>query len=146
MGKFDIAFEHLMDNEGGYSNDPVDSGGKTIYGIASKYHKAWFDTVYTAYKSRNIEAAKDLAKKFYKSKFWDDGYDKIRESSLAFRLFDFGVNAGVKRSVKIFQKCVNYLTRHKVLKISKLKTKKRFRIWKLSLLLMVPLNVLFLMS
>ncbi len=108
--KFDIAFEHLMNNEGGYSNDPVDSGGKTIFGIASKYHPEWFNLVYTAYKSRDKKVAKDLAKKFYKSKFWNGNYELIEDSSLAFRVFDFGVNAGVRKSVKIFQKCVNYLT------------------------------------
>ena len=108
MKKFDIAFEHLMNNEGGYSNDPVDSGGKTIFGIASRYHSYWFNLVYTTYKSRGINAAKELAKRFYKSKFWNDKYEIIEDSSLAFRLFDFGVNAGVKKSVKIFQKCVNF--------------------------------------
>ncbi len=115
--KFDIAFKHLMDNEGGYSNDPVDSGGKTIFGIASKYHPEWFNLVYTAYKSRDKKVAEDLAKKFYKSKFWNDKYDLIEDSSLAFRIFDFGVNAGVKKSVKIFQKSINFWHNNGKLKV-----------------------------
>ncbi len=107
--RFSKAFKHLMDNEGGYSNDLVDVGGKTIYGIASKYHKEWFDLVYKAYKRGDIKTAKKLTEQFYKSKFWNDKYNDIEDSSLAFRLFDFGVNAGVKKSVKIFQKSINFL-------------------------------------
>ncbi len=112
--KFDIAFEHLMSNEGGYSNDTVDLGGKTILGIASKYHRKWFDLVFSVYKSRGINAAKKIAGQFYKSKFWNDRYAFIEDTSLAFRLFDFGVNAGVKKAVKIFQKSINYLSKSKL--------------------------------
>jgi len=112
--KFDIAFKYLMDNEGGFSNDPVDVGGKTIYGIASRYHKEWFDLVYKAYKSGDIKTAKKLTEQFYKLKFWNDKYNYIEDSSLAFRLFDFGVNAGVKKSVKIFQRSINFFWREKL--------------------------------
>lgn len=117
MNKFDIAFEHLMANEGGYSDDPVDVGGRTIYGIASKYHREWFNVVYNAYKNIGVEAAKKLAKGFYRAKFWNDNYDAIEDTSIAFRLFDFGVNAGVGTSVKILQECVNYINRRKVLTV-----------------------------
>ena len=106
--KFDIAFKHLMDNEGGFSDDPVDIGGKTIYGIASRYHKAWFDLVYKAYKSGDIKTAKKLTEQFYKNCFWHHKYEDIIDSSLAFRLFDFGANAGVRKAVKIFQKSINF--------------------------------------
>jgi DnaJ-class molecular chaperone len=47
--KFDKAFEHLIINEGVYSNDPMDKGGKTIYGIASSYHPEDFNLVYNLY-------------------------------------------------------------------------------------------------
>ncbi len=112
--RFDRAFPHLMDNEGIESNDPVDVGGKTILGCASKYWSAWFGLIYAAYKSRGIDAAKKIAKRFYKVEFWNDRYAFIEDSSLAFRIFDFGVNAGVKKSVKIFQRSVNYLSRRKI--------------------------------
>lgn len=117
--KYDKAFEYLMDSEGIYSNDPVDKGGKTIYGIASKYHPEWFKMVYGAYKASDIKGAKALAHSFYRSRFWNNNYELIEDSSLAFRIFDFGVNAGVKKSVKIFQKSINYLfpKRYRGLKI-----------------------------
>ena len=106
-----------MANEGGYADDPVDRGGKTIYGIASRYHPGWFNTVHDAYKNGQRASAKRLAKKFYRSKFWNDNYDSIEDTSLAFRLFDFGVNAGVKKSVKILQESVNYINRRKLLTV-----------------------------
>jgi len=114
MMKFDKAFKHLMDNEGGFSDDPIDVGGKTIYGIASRYHKEWFDMVYSLYKAGEIDAAKGYTRQFYKSEFWNDRYAFIKDSSLAFRLFDFGVNAGVKKSVKIFQRSSNFFQTEKL--------------------------------
>ena len=112
--KFDIAFEHLIDNEGWIANDKYDIGGKTILGIASRYHKAWYDKVYNAYKIAGREAALKLAKMFYQSEFWDKNYNFINDSSLAFRLFDFGVNAGKRKAVKIFQKTINFFKQDKI--------------------------------
>jgi lysozyme family protein len=107
--KFDKAFEHLIINEGGYSNDPMDKGGKTIYGIASSYHPEDFNLVYNLYKDGKKELALDSAKRFYKKKFWDDKYENINDSSLAFKLFDLGVNMGVKKAVKFLQETINKL-------------------------------------
>lgn len=105
--RFDKAFDHLMDNEGVLSNDPYDSGGKTIYGIASKKWPADFEKVMHAFEHQSDEAAKIIAKQFYKRVFWDERSAFIPDSSIVFRLFDFGVNAGTLGSNKVFQKSVN---------------------------------------
>jgi lysozyme family protein len=45
-----------------------------------------------------------MAIEFYKaSSYWNPLYDEINDSSLAYRLFDLGVNAGVSKAVRILQ-------------------------------------------
>jgi len=107
--KFDKAFEHLIINEGGYSNDPMDKGGKTIYGITSKNYPATYKIVFDLYKDGLKELALDTAKRFYQKEFWNDMYENINDSSLAFKLFDLGVNMGVKKAVKFLQQTINKL-------------------------------------
>ena len=36
MSRFDDVFERVIGHEGGYSNDPNDSGGETIFGISKR--------------------------------------------------------------------------------------------------------------
>lgn len=113
--RFDKAFEHLIINEGGFSDDPLDKGGKTIYGIASKFHPETFNLVYSLHKDGKKELALDVAKKFYKKEFWDDRYESIQDSSLAFKLFDLGVNMSPKKSVKFLQQTCNRILQKKQL-------------------------------
>lgn len=41
MADFNKAHLEVMGNEGGYANNPADSGGETYKGIARKFHPAW---------------------------------------------------------------------------------------------------------
>jgi len=109
MKKFDIAFEELMKWEGVESNDPVDPGGKTIYGVASKYWKDAFFEIYGLYKRGQINDALAAAKRFYRVNFWNEFYNDFKYTPLAYKLFDLGVNMGVRRIVKMLQRSVNHL-------------------------------------
>jgi lysozyme family protein len=101
---FDGAFSHLMQSEGGYSNDPTDAGGETNLGVTKK---AW-----AAYLGRPIKDGEMAAltppvvKPFYKSEYWD----KIRGDELPYGLdylaFDFAVNAGVRQASLFLQRGV----------------------------------------
>lgn len=101
--------------EGGYQNHPRDKGNYfnnqlygTIWGITARDHFTVFIQCYNAWKDNNIELSKQIAMKFYiESHYWNEKYDLINDSSLAFRLWDFGVNAGVVKAVKLLQKTLN---------------------------------------
>lgn len=41
MAEFNIAFQKTLTHEGGYVNDPEDSGGETYKGISRNNHKNW---------------------------------------------------------------------------------------------------------
>lgn len=86
-----------MKYEGVYSDDPDDAGGETKYGISKK-----------AYPDLNI---KELSIEDAKLIYLRDYYAPMKISSivddeLAWQVFDFGVNAGNSRSVKMLQRLV----------------------------------------
>ena len=107
MTKFDKAYEEMAKWEGGYSDDKYDPGGKTIWGITERHHPETFGIIIDLLKTGNKALARLTAKNLYYRLYWNPLYDEIPDSSLAFKLFDFGVNAGVKRAVKLLQKTIN---------------------------------------
>lgn len=109
MDRFPIFFEQLFKNEGGFSNDPHDSGGKTIYGITQNNFPKQYSVLADLYFNNKKELAKDYAMKFYEKYFWNPLYEKIIDSSLAFKIFDLGVNMGEEKAVKLLEQSLkNY--------------------------------------
>lgn len=102
----DLAINELIQREGGYSNDPADSGGETMFGI----------TVAEARRNGYNGAMKDMpfdfAVKIYKARYWiGPGFDKVALvfDRLAEKLFDVGVNCGVDFAAKTLQRVLNSL-------------------------------------
>jgi len=95
--RFEIFFTRLMKYEGGLSDDNDDSGGLTKYGISQK-----------AYPDINIKL---LTIERAKAIYWIDYYQplsipSIVDDRIAWQIFDFGVNAGVRTSAKMIQRIV----------------------------------------
>lgn len=121
MADFSPAYDMLMKHEGKYANDPDDRGGETYRGIARNFHGNWEGwSIIDAAKSQpnfpnNLEEnsqLQDLVYDFYKRKFWDSFWgDKISNQDIAIEIFEFGVNAGIGRSVKRLQRALNVLDR-----------------------------------
>ncbi len=107
MTRFEIAYEEMRKWEGGFSDDKYDSGGATQWGISKRAHPRTFGLIMYLLEKGCTELAQRKAKNFYREHYWNNLYDEIPDSSLAFKLFDFGVNAGVKRAVKILQRTIN---------------------------------------
>lgn len=101
--------------EGGYSFVPGDNGGETYMGISRKFHPKWdgwpIVDRHKPLKHGEIIKSDMLAKmvmKFYMKTYWDAvGGDKIKDQNIAEWLFDFGVNAGKRTSIKKIQKILN---------------------------------------
>jgi len=128
MANFSKAFSVTMANEGGYVNDPQDTGGETYKGIARKYHPDWvgweaIDKLKTAGNEADWEAQIDDDEQiqanietFYKTFYWDRFWgDKIESQEIAEKLFDIAVNMGVYRSVSFLQQIINLLNRNEKL-------------------------------
>ncbi len=93
---FDEAFEHVIGNEGGYVNDPRDPGGETKFGISKR-----------SYPGEDIAGLTlARAKELYRRDFWGPAGCEQWPEAVRFDVFDMAVNAGVKASIKMLQRCV----------------------------------------
>lgn len=109
MSLFDTLVSELLGIEGGYANDPADSGGETNWGV----------TVATArrygYAGPMRDMTREHAKAIYKSRYWTDpGFEAVAGMApeVAAELFDTGVNAGVGAAAAFLQRCLNVLNRN----------------------------------
>lgn len=78
--------DDIIKKEGGFSNNPIDKGGRTDKGISERANpEAWADGKVTTEEARAI----------YQRKYIDGpGFNKIQDKQLQAQLVDFGVNSG----------------------------------------------------
>jgi len=96
---FEIAFSYIMQFEGeSYTNDPIDPGGETKYGISKR-----------SFPDINIKnLTREQAKKIYYQNFWIPSMaNKIIDDEFSVKYFDICVNMGIRRAGVIVQKLVN---------------------------------------
>ena len=96
MSDFDRAFDLLMESEGGYSDDPLDPGGETNFGISKR-----------AYPKEDIQfLTMERAKEIYRRDYWD----AIRADDLPYPIniliFDAAVNQSKKAAVRMLQEAL----------------------------------------
>jgi lysozyme family protein len=95
---FTMASQFTFKNEGGFSNDPDDPGGKTKFGVSQR-----------AFPGIDIEGLTlQEAGDIYRKEFWQrPGIDKIPYDNLAIKTFDAGVNMGSQAASKLLQRALN---------------------------------------
>jgi len=98
--------EYTIDRwEGGYSDDPIDPGGETNFGIAKRYHPS--------VDIKNL--TKEGAVSIYKRVYWDTlCLDQITSQRIRWKVFDQAVNLGTDRAAKFLQTAVNAQTDGKI--------------------------------
>jgi len=92
--------------EGGYVNDPSDSGGETKYGITKNTARVY------GFKGKIKNLTKDYAYMIYSKMYWDKlKLDDIEDLSerVAEELADTGVNMGTGRAGRFLQRSLNVL-------------------------------------
>jgi lysozyme family protein len=93
---FDLAFDRLMGNEGGYTPGVGDPGGETNWGISKR-----------SYPDVDIKAlTRDQAKAIYLRDFWNRIHADDLADGVAFQAFDFAVNSGIETSVRKLQRAI----------------------------------------
>lgn len=110
MAKFDIADKLTSKSEGFYSNDKLDSGGETIWGIARNKNPQWAGwKVVDEYKKKGnfpYSMKTDpnllrLRREFYIQNYWNKiRGDEINNQSIANYLYDISVNKGISRVIE----------------------------------------------
>ena len=121
---FEIAYGETELNEGGYVHDPDDKGGETHRGVARRFHSDWpgweiVDKIKLDHPEDFVRRINDdpklveLSKQLYREKYWNPILgDQIPNQQLANKVFDTGVNQGVKTSVRYLQEGLNLLNRN----------------------------------
>lgn len=93
---FDVAFDRIMDHEGGYVNNPDDPGSETKWGISKR-----------SYPMLNIATlSREDAKAIYLRDFWNRIDASRLHDGVAFQAFDFAVNSGIETAVRYLQRAV----------------------------------------
>ncbi len=93
--------------EGGYVNNPNDSGGATIFGITEKVARDY------GYSGDMSEMPRDLALQIYEMEYWATikGDELLSYSAMiAHEVMDTSVNMGASRAVKFLQWSLNVLS------------------------------------
>lgn len=90
---WNTAINHTLELEGGYVNDPKDSGGQTKYGISKK--------AYPDLDIKNLTISQ--AMEIYRKDYWDRCKCDYMPDALSVAVFDFAVNSGVKTAIKKLQ-------------------------------------------
>ena len=98
----------VIDKEGGYSNDPNDSGGETNFGITVSVARV------NGYLADMSKMPRSVAEQIYEKKYWTDPcFHKVHNVyiNVAREMFDTGVNCGTGKAIEFLQMALNALNR-----------------------------------
>lgn len=101
-----VALAEILRHEGGYVDHPSDPGGATNMGITRKTLSRWrrINPWWQLPKSEVKSLSRTEAKAIYKALYWDRiGANKL-PSGIDVAIFDFAVNSGPNRAVKVLQR------------------------------------------
>lgn len=103
---FLTSWKKLVNVEGGYVDDPSDSGGATNWGVTERVAREF------GYRGHMRDLPRELAEEIAKKKYWDVmSLDDIAPLSykVAYELFDTGYNTGTTRPSTWLQRALNGL-------------------------------------
>jgi lysozyme family protein len=111
---FERCLAIVLDKEGGFSDHPRDRGGPTNLGITLRTLASWqglnFDETTEEAKTKLLADLKALTKReaaeIYRANYWLPMRCGDLPRGVDLMLFDFGVNAGPRTSVKLMQRAV----------------------------------------
>lgn len=103
MAEFSKALPYALSHEGGWSDDPDDPGGATNFGITLEV--AQHHGVQTKEALRAITPEK--VSEIYHASYWRFG--GIFDQRVATKIFDMGVNFGLRTAVRMAQEIMNSL-------------------------------------
>lgn len=101
---FPAALKELLIHEGGYVNHPKDPGGRTNLGVTQRVYEDWVKHPVDEKIMRSLTV--DHVRALYKANYWDAVKGDDLPIGLDLCVFDFAVNAGVRRGARYLQRLV----------------------------------------
>lgn len=106
--RFDYAVNIILSHEGGYSNDPDDSGGETNFGITQSDLLTYGKMLKLPINVKDL--TRNEAEVFYKKFYWDKyNYNAINSLPIATKIFDMAVNMGAHEAHVLVQRALGRL-------------------------------------
>lgn len=108
---FERALDHVLEMEGGYTDDPQDPGGPTNYGITLAVFAAWRRVKLS--DANRISLIRDLkridqatVREIYRRRYWETAHCAELPAAIAFMHFDAAVNHGFGTAIRFLQEAV----------------------------------------
>jgi lysozyme family protein len=99
---FEACLKITLLQEGGFSNDKADHGGRTMRGITQSEYNKWL--------RRNGKPQEDVKsitderlQEIYRKDYWDAVQGDFLPAGLDLCMFDYAVNSGPSRAIKAWQ-------------------------------------------
>jgi lysozyme family protein len=101
---FQKAFQYLLGDEGTtFTDDPVDSGGATKFGVTQKAYELWLGHKVDVSEIKNM--SQEMAAQFYFERYWKVlSCDKLLDFGIATAIFDSGVLYGAANAATMAQR------------------------------------------
>lgn len=108
---FAHALDHVLEMEGGFTDDAHDPGGPTNLGITLAVFAAWKNIdLGASTRARLLRALKAIDREtvtaIYRARYWDSAHCPELPEPLAFMHFDAAVNHGVVTAIRCLQEAV----------------------------------------
>lgn len=104
---FDKCFQLVLEHEGKYVNDPRDPGGRTNMGVTQRNWESYLNRSVTETEMRMLTP--ENVKPFYRAQYWDKIKGDQLPAGIDYAVFDFAVNSGVSRAIKMLQQICGVL-------------------------------------
>jgi lysozyme family protein len=103
--RFDKCLVVILREEGGYSNDPIDRGGATNYGIIQSEYDRW--RTKQGLPTRSVHQIDgDEVREIYHDEYWAPEHCDDMPEPLDLVMFDGAVNHGDGQEIKFIQRAI----------------------------------------
>lgn len=108
---FERALAHVLEMEGGYTDDPHDPGGPTNKGILLRELADWKGVALDAFNRGRLDAelraiSHETVSAIYRKRYWEPAHCRDMPAGLALMHFDAAVNQGVGTAARMLQDAV----------------------------------------
>lgn len=108
MATFELSLPYTLENEGGFSNNPNDSGGATNFGITREDYSRWLGHPVSVDDVKNMP--EHYAESIYEAWYWSPlKLSLVTSQAVATAIFDMGVNLGIHEASLLAQQTLNLL-------------------------------------
>jgi len=102
---YQSSLNHVLQSEGGWSDNPADPGGATMKGVTLAVYQAWKSNPHISKEDLRNISDQEVAD-IYKQNYWDKVKGDDLPSGVDYAVFDASVNMGVGRASKLIQTAV----------------------------------------